>query len=136
MGSVEVSMNLRPRPVESTGSGRAPRVLVLVTRNQRRGAESFAAALAGELKVRGLSVHLASLAGDEVRPIPDITVLARCELTPRTLLRLRRAINAVDVVLACGSRTLPAASVAGFGTGRPVVYQNIGDPLFWAGRRL
>ena len=119
--------------------GTAPRVLMLVTRNQRRGAESFAAALSAELVVRGLPVRLVSLAGDGTDPIAGMHTIGRGELSPRTLLRLRQEIKACDVVVACGSRTLPATALAGVGTGRPVVYQNIGDPLFWAGslgRRL
>lgn len=53
-----------------------------------------------------------------------------------TLRRLRRMIRHTDVVVACGSTTLPASVIAGVGTRTPLIYQNIGDPLFWAGRGL
>jgi glycosyltransferase involved in cell wall biosynthesis len=120
--------------VRSAAAKRA-RVLMLVTRNQRRGAESFAAALSTVLGDLGLDVRLVSLADGGGEPIPGMTVLGRRELSLPTLARLRREMAASDVVLACGSRTLPAAALAGLGTGCPVVYQNIGDPLFWTNRR-
>lgn len=37
-----------------------------------------------------------------------------------------------DVVVAHGSRTLPASAIAGIGLSVPVVYANIGDPRYWA----
>lgn len=123
----------------SPGMGHAPKVLMLMTRNQRRGAESFAAVLAEELLVRGFAVRLRSLSEADGAAIPGVETLGGAELAPRTLWRLRREIFDCDVVVACGSRTLPASVIAGARTGRPIIYQNIGDPIYWAGsfyRRL
>jgi glycosyltransferase involved in cell wall biosynthesis len=113
--------------------GRA-RVLVLATRNQRRGPESFAAVLSDELAARGLDVRLHSLAPAPAGVPPLAMVpLGRSPLSPMTLLRLHHRIARSDVVVACGSTTLPASVIAGVGLDRPIIYQNIGDPLYWAG---
>ncbi|MPZ93394.1 MAG: glycosyltransferase [Propionibacteriales bacterium] len=117
----------------------SPRVLLLITRNQRRGAESFACVLADELARRGMRTQVLGLARSEVSPALPVATLGSSALSPRTLWRLRRAVRDCDLVVACGSVTLPAAVLAGVATGRPVIYQNIGDPLYWAstpGRRI
>jgi glycosyltransferase involved in cell wall biosynthesis len=106
---------------------------MLVTRDQRRGPESFAVTLAGELVDRGMSVSLRSLAPHDSGPRLGVEPLGLRPLGVRTLFRLRREISASDVVVACGSKTLPACALAGAATSPPVIYQNIGDPLYWAG---
>ncbi|HET7325926.1 MAG TPA: glycosyltransferase family 4 protein [Nocardioidaceae bacterium] len=111
-----------------------PRVLVLMTRNQRRGAESFACVLGEGLGQRGLSPRLLALASAEAEPRLPVHPLGPSPLSAATLWRLRREIRQADVVVACGSTTLPATVVAGVATGAPIIYQNIGDPMFWAGR--
>jgi glycosyltransferase involved in cell wall biosynthesis len=112
---------------------RAPRVLLVMTRNQRRGAEVFAVQLADALVERGLRVSACSLSPSHDADAPPVVVLGRTPLAPRTLLRLRAAMRAVDVVVACGSTALPAATLAGWGSRQPLIYQNIGDPMYWAG---
>ena len=69
---------------------------------------------------------------------PELAVpaLGPRQLGPTTLSRIRRAARQVDVVVAHGSRTLPASVLALLGTRTPVVYVNIGDPLFWANTRV
>lgn len=106
--------------------------MMLVTRDQRRGPESFAALLAAELRLRGLSVDLRSLAAASAEPGLGLGSFGRRPLGAGTLLRLRRELDDHDVVVAFGSKTLPACVLAG--AGRPVrmIYQNIGDPLYWA----
>jgi glycosyltransferase involved in cell wall biosynthesis len=49
-----------------------------------------------------------------------------------TLTRLRRRARGVDVVVAHGSRTLPASLLALAGSGIPFVYKNIGDTAYWS----
>ena len=123
----------------SARAATSPRVLLLITGNQRRGAESSACVLADELDRRGMSARVLALAPSDVPNALPVETLGPTPLAAATLWNLRREIRSADVVLACGSRTLPASVLAGLGTGRPVVYQNIGDPLFWAGtpgRRL
>ena len=69
----------------------------------------------------------------------DVRELGKKALTRATLLALRRLSRDADVVVAHGSRTLPACAIALAARGTPFVYRNIGDPLFWsrsASRRL
>ena len=111
-------------------------MLHVLTRNQRRGAESFGLELASALTSRGhvaTPVALASSPGTAKLPVP---VLGRTTIGVPTLRRLRARGRAVDVVVAHGSRTLPACVLALLGTRVPVVYVNIGDPLYWARTRL
>jgi glycosyltransferase involved in cell wall biosynthesis len=123
-----------PRPVDS-GARYSPRVLLVITSNQRRGAESFGTLLGRQLDARGMRALVLALAPTSVEPESALPVeaLGRRPLAPTTLWNLRRAMRRADLVVACGSTTLPASVIAGVGTGRPVVYQNIGDPTFWAG---
>lgn len=118
-------------PTLETVAARGIRVLVLVTRDQRRGPETFGVTLASALGALGLSTSVRSLT-----PAPDgegvgARPLGRQPFGPGTLRMLRGLMREVDVVVACGSRTLPASVLAGVGTGCPVIYQNIGDPLYW-----
>src|SRR5687768_7124192 len=113
----------------SAPAATSPRVLLLITGNQRRGAESSACALADELDRRGMSARVLALAPSDVPNALPVETLGSTPLAAATLWNLRREIRSADV----------ASVLAGLGTGRPVVYQNIGDPLFWAGtpgRRL
>lgn len=114
------------------------RVLHVLTSNQRRGAESFAFALAGALAERGhrtRPVALADCGASVTLPVP---VLGRRARSPQTIARLRRQMTGADVVIAHGSTTLSACVLAGLGRETPLVYVNIGDPGHWSdtpGRR-
>jgi glycosyltransferase involved in cell wall biosynthesis len=119
----------------STPLAAPPRVLLLATSTQPRGAESFAVALAEGLESRGLQVRLRALTPATVDGALPMTTLGVSALGPATLLRLRREILWADLVVACGSTTLPASVVSSWATGRPVIYQNIGDPVYWANTR-
>lgn len=109
-----------------------PRVLLLVSRDQRRGPESFAVALAGQLRDRGHQVRVRSLAPSDGSPGVGAAPLGARPLGVTTLLRLRSELADTDVVVACGSKTLPACALATVARPRPFVYQNIGHPLYWA----
>lgn len=119
-------------PAEKARRTQRPRILMLVTSNQRRGAESFAAVVSGELANRGFDIKLRSLSYFRGAPCLPIEPLGRSPFAPRTLLKLRREIERSNLVVACGSKTLPASVLAGLRVGCPVIYQNIGDPLYWA----
>lgn len=106
----------------------------MVTRNQPRGAESAAVALAEALTQRGYETRVVALAPGPGAEVPGVHVLGRRTLGPGTLLRLRGEVAGADVVVAHGSRTLPAVVIASGGRVARFVYQNIGDPLYWAGR--
>lgn len=63
----------------------------------------------------------------------NVPVLGPSRFAGRTLRTLRREIGAAEAVIACGSSTLPACTVAGMASGVPLVYRSIGDLRFWAG---
>lgn len=118
------------RPV--AGSDRPVRVLHVLTDTDRRGAQVFASELSARLGGLGLESELAALGPGAVGGL-SVDTLGDGGLTAGTLAALRRAMARADVTVAHGSRTLLAAAVAGAGPGRPFVYRQISDPLFWAG---
>lgn len=108
-----------------------PRVLMVVTDTDRRGAQVFATDLHAALADRGWAVRTAALAPGHVGGL-DLPVLGPARLHPRTLRALRGAARGADVVVAHGSSTLPACALALAGSGVPFVYRQISDSLFWA----
>jgi glycosyltransferase involved in cell wall biosynthesis len=107
-------------------------VIHVVSSTQRRGAEMFAADLAVELERRELATDVLALtAGGDGAPLP-FPVLGRRAFDPSTLRALRRASDGARVVVAHGSRTLPACALALAGSGVPFVYRSIGDPAAWS----
>jgi glycosyltransferase involved in cell wall biosynthesis len=115
---------------------RTLKVLHVVTSTQRRGAESFALAVQLGLAERGHDARPVALVRASHPPTLPVDVLGRRHLGLATLVRLRRRAKIVDVVIAHGSRTLPACTLGLIGMRVPIVYVNIGDPLFWANSRL
>ncbi|MGN6330778.1 MAG: glycosyltransferase family 4 protein [Motilibacteraceae bacterium] len=111
------------------------RVLHLVTRDQRRGAELSAVSISEALSELGWRSEVVALAPGPAERALGVRVLGQSTLSVRTLLRLRQALRRADVVVAHGSRALPASVLAGPGLGVPVVYANIGDPGYWASSR-
>lgn len=108
------------------------RVLHVVSRNQRRGAEASAVELAQRLRGAGYVAEIVALAQARGGPGLPVDVLGQSTLGPSTLKRLRQRIASADVVIAHGSRTLPAVLLASAGMDRRLIYQNIGDPAYWA----
>ncbi len=111
-------------------------VLHVVTRNQRRGAEASAVELADRLSRLGQQSRVVALSPTGAGASLSAEVLGQSTLGPRTLWRLRQQLRHADVAVAHGSRTLPAVGIAGFGLRTPTVYQNIGDPHYWASSPL
>jgi glycosyltransferase involved in cell wall biosynthesis len=109
-------------------------VLHVITSTQRRGAETFAVDLAAALATRGMTGEVVALAPGSGTTL-DVEALGERALAPATLRALRRRASAARLVVAHGSRTLPASAAALAG-GPPVVYRSIGDPAAWAGRGL
>jgi glycosyltransferase involved in cell wall biosynthesis len=107
-------------------------ILQVITDGDRRGAQVFATELGGALTALGHRVRTVALAPGHTGLL-DVEVLGRRRRGLRALRRLRRAMATVDVTVAHGSATLLACSIAGLGPGRPFVYRQISDPLFWAG---
>ena len=120
-------------------TGRRGDVLSVITSTDRRGAETFAVGLGAALEARGRSVRTVALAaGTSDGPLP-VPTLGPSTLAARTLRSLRQASRDAAVVVAHGSRALPACALATAGRRQPLVYRNIGDPRYWAGgpaRRL
>ena len=111
--------------------------LHLVTASQRRGAEVFAADLVQALADDASMTHrLAALTpgpqGDQI----GAPALGDKPFGLATLRALRRAARDATVVVAHGSKTLPASVAALAGTATPFVYRSIGDPLAWSGSGL
>lgn len=115
---------------------RSLKVLHVLTSNQRRGAESFGVTLQRNLLARGHRARAVALFRASQPPRLDVAALGNRSLDVLTLARLRRQVGTADVIIAHGSRTLPACALALAGVRVPVVYVNIGDPLFWADSRL
>lgn len=114
-------------------SSTSPRVLLVVTANQRRGAEVEGVSVAKALNERGLSVRSIALApGPSGDPgIVGLQVLGDQPLGLATLRRLRQIAREFDLVVAYGSRTLPACAIALAGARCRFIYRSIGDPTAW-----
>lgn len=109
-------------------------VLHLITHAERRGAEVHAVELRDALAELGIEGEVHALARGLGHL--DLPVLGPATLHPRTLLQIRRLAREADVVVAHGSRTLPATALALLGTATPTVYRSIGDPVAWSPTRL
>ena len=109
-----------------------PRVLHVVTRAQRRGAEASALELAQRLRQVGYVADVVALAPAAEGSTLPVDVLGSTTLGPGTLRHLRTRVGRADVVIAHGSRTMPAVVLASAGLGSRLIYQNIGDPGYWA----
>lgn len=109
-------------------------VIQVITSTDRRGAQLFAVSLEPKLIERGLSVRTFALVPGANSDL-DVPLLGRKSLGVLTLAALRGAASAAPVVVAHGSRTLPATYLATLGTRKRFVYRNIGDPDYWASTR-
>jgi glycosyltransferase involved in cell wall biosynthesis len=110
-------------------------VLHVITSTQRRGAETFAVDLDAALTGLGMTSEVVALtsggrSGDGATL--DVPVLGLSTLAPATLRALRQRAAGAAVVVAHGSRTLPASVLALTGSAVPIVYRSIGDPTAWA----
>jgi glycosyltransferase involved in cell wall biosynthesis len=115
-------------------------VLHVITSTQRRGAEVFAVDLSAALERQGMSSTVVALtAGPSAAAggTLDVPALGSSTLAAATLRSLRRRAEGAGVVVAHGSRTLPASVLALGGRRVPIVYRSIGDPVAWSssGRR-
>ncbi|HEX2254617.1 MAG TPA: glycosyltransferase, partial [Thermoanaerobaculia bacterium] len=127
------------------------RVLQIVNRAQRRGAEVFALELSRELERTGHATRVVALyAGGDLPLRPgDASLGGRAEhplerlpgIHPGLLRRLARAVEAFrpDVVQVNGSRTVKYGSLLRrlrAGSGWALVYRSIGTPGDWLRGRL
>jgi len=113
-------------------------VLLLVTTNQRRGAEVFGEQLAGGLTERGWAVSFRSLVRGEgpvvsASPLVDKNRAELGGLDLDVVRAVRGAARDVDLVFANGSATLRYGLTTRLMRDRPkLVYGSIGEPLAWA----
>ena len=126
------------------------RILQLINRRYRRGAEVFATLLSDALAERGHDVELVGLYAppeDELVPnvarFTDLGTASRLKLNPALVWRVARYVEAArpDLVQANGSDTLKYATLAKRISGGdwPIVYRNISVAsqwLRWPGHRL
>lgn len=111
-------------------------VLHVITSARRRGAEVFAVDLASALADREVPSDVVALGPGDGGAVLDVETLGSAPLAPATLRALRRRAAGARLVVAHGSRTLPACALALAGRRAPVVYRSIGDPAAWAGEGL
>ena len=114
-------------------------VLQVITDQNPRGAQVFAADLERSLIQRGRSVKTVALEPGTYERLLDVPALGPSRMAPATLRPLRREMGCAGVVIAHGSTTLAASAVAGARTGTPFIYRQISDLNFWvntAPRRL
>ncbi len=113
-------------------------VLHVITSTQRRGAETFAVDLDAALRSRGVASDVVALAPgiEPATSLLDVPTLGDTALSPATLVALRRRASGARLVVAHGSRTLPACAAALAGRRTPIVYRSIGDPAAWSGTGL
>ena len=118
------------------------RIVQLVTRRQRRGAEVFAAELSSGLVERGHTVQYAGLNPPPAEPLTpsgavcdDVSLAAPAVLSPRIVMDLARYLRRVapDVVQANGGYALKYAVLASrfYRLPFPLVYRNIGLSSDW-----
>jgi glycosyltransferase involved in cell wall biosynthesis len=109
-----------------------PDVLQVITDTHRRGAQVFAADLEDALRARRRDVKTVALVGGRGSAPLQIAHLGKRSFSLTTLRALRREVQASRVVIAHGSRALPALTLSTIGSDAALVYRGIGDPNFWA----
>lgn len=110
------------------------RILQVITDNDRRGAQVFAAHLHGALAARGHAVETVAMVEGSSGGL-GFPVLGDRWPSGRILHRLRRRMGPVEVTVAHGSDTGLACALAGVGR-RRYVYRQISDSAFWTPTRL
>lgn len=121
------------------------RLVQLITRRQRRGAEVFAAELSTALAVHGHTIHFAGLTPPPTEPLAppnvvcdDVSQAPQSLLSPRIVLDLARYLRRTnpDVIQANGGYALKYAVLAKrlYRLPHPIVYRNIGLSSDWLRR--
>lgn len=108
------------------------RILQVITDRDRRGAQVFATDLHAGLVALDGNVETVALTKGTRDDLLALDVLGPSRRSFATFRELRRRAKAADIVIAHGSATLLACSVALLGTGTPFVYRQISDPKHWA----
>lgn len=114
---------------------RQMRVLHVVSDTNRRGAQVFAHDLTKSMCDAGDETRIVALTRGWAGAQLDMPVLGSGVRAGSTLWRLRREMTSADIVVAHGSATLLACSLAGLRTRTSLVYRNISDPDYWLSTR-
>jgi glycosyltransferase involved in cell wall biosynthesis len=134
------------RTTDPDPSSSGPRLTVLVSSTQRRGAEVFGERLANGLAGYGWTTELVALTGSTdpaaatvaARPLSRRPAAGLGRLDRNIVRSLRNHLrqSEADVFLAYGSSTLQyGVAATRFLGGRPALaYASIGEPLYWARR--
>ena len=109
------------------------RVLHVLSDDDRRGAQVFAADLHRQLLALGHESRLSALQPGDVGGI-DAHVLGRSRWDPRGALGLRREMQWADVSIAHGSSAVLACAVVGSRSRRRWVVRQISETSFWVDR--
>jgi glycosyltransferase involved in cell wall biosynthesis len=108
-----------------------PRVLIVISSANRRGAELEGTELASQLALRGVPVSTIALSPSAADTAVDAEVIGERPLSLSTLRTLRSRSKSFDVVVAYGASTLPACAIGLLGSRVPFIYRSIGDPARW-----
>ena len=114
-------------------------ILQVITDNNLRGGQVFAADLHVALEAMGESIRTVALSPGSGDRILDFDVLGPSRRHVKTLQALRREMGRSSVVVGHGSTTLPMCTMAGRGLATPFVYRQISEQRFWVntpGRRF
>lgn len=107
------------------------RVLHVITDPSRRGAQLFAIDLSEALLARGFASSVVALT-DGPDPVPlRVETLGSSRYSMMSILRLRRAMKAVDITVGHGSDTVTACALASAGLKAQYVIRQISDVRFW-----
>jgi glycosyltransferase involved in cell wall biosynthesis len=129
----------RRRVSEEHELSRAPRILILVSTDRRRGAEVFSERLRDGLVASGWVVEAVSLKayGEDpraaVEPLIGIDEASGGRFDRRVFEALRNKIDVFgpDIVIANGGATLRYAVAAGLIRKTTIAYIGIGEPHYW-----
>ena len=109
------------------------RILHVLSDDDRRGAQVFAADLHRELLALGHESRLSALHAGDVGGV-DARVLGRSRWDPRGALGLRREMQWADVSIAHGSSAVLACAIVGSRSRRRWVVRQISETSFWVDR--
>ena len=117
----------------------APRALILVSTDRRRGAEVFTERLREGLLVRGWVVEAVSLRGTGSEPRADVEPLTmeaegsggRFDWALARALRRKVRTYRPGLIIANGGATLRYSLAARLGLGIDLAYIGIGEPQYW-----
>lgn len=134
----------RRKVARETGPSNAPRVLILVSTNRRRGAEVFTERLRDGLTSMGWVVEAVSLKGYEaesgarVDPLTTTEERSNRRFDSEISRRLRKKIRTFrpDIVVANGGATLRYAAADSLFQNYRLVYMGIGEPKYWLRSRV